>query len=75
MGSEVLEMHEMLTDEHREEVNDLIQMLVLKQEQKEQKTSKRDLNQFIGCLTDEDAKIMLEAVEECRKIDYGEWYF
>lgn len=73
MSSEVLEMYETLTVERRQEVDNFIQMLVLKQEQKEQKPFKRDLSQFIGCLTDEDAKIMLEAVEECRKIDYDEW--
>lgn len=72
MSDAVLEMYETLTDEHREEVDSLIQILVEKQEQTEQ-PFKRDLSEFIGCLTDEDAQAAFEALAECRKIDYGEW--
>lgn len=70
MSSEVLEMYKTLTDEHREEVDNFIQSLASKQEEK---PFKRDVNRFRGCLTYEDAAAAFEALAECRKIDYAEW--
>lgn len=69
MSSEVLEMYETLTDVHKEEVDNFIRNISSKQEI----PFKRDLSNFYGCISDEDAAIMLEASRECRKIDYGEW--
>lgn len=39
----------------------------------DEKTQVEGLQQFHGCLTDEDAEVMTNAIKECRKIDYEEW--
>ena len=42
--------------------------------QREKRKSKRSsIDKFAGVLSDDDAKVFLEASQECRKIDMNEW--
>ena len=51
----------------------IIEKLVLTLKQEKQKSKRTSIKDLAGTLSDEDAKIFLEASQECRKIDVDEW--
>ena len=38
-----------------------------------QAAAKKSVRDYFGCISDEDAEIMMKAVSECRKVDLNEW--
>lgn len=51
----------------------IIKELVATLKRAKQKSKGKSLEELAGTLSDEDAKIFLEASQECRKIDIDEW--
>ena len=38
-----------------------------------QAASKKTVRDYFGCISEEDADFMMQAVSECRKVDLNEW--
>ncbi len=62
----------LLPEAYLEKVDEYIELLLLKVNREEKE--KNPILEFSGCINDEDAKVMMEAINECRKIEGAdEW--
>ena len=68
MGEALMQMYDTMTETEQKELYDFALFIVSKRK-KEKTASQSHIDKFFGILSDEDAKIMLEAVDECRKIE------
>lgn len=62
----------LLPDAYLEKVDEYIELLLFKIKHEEKE--KNPILEFSGCINDEDAKAMMDAINECRKIEGAdEW--
>jgi hypothetical protein len=65
---------ELLPDHLKKEVNDFIDFLLLKEKKAKKLVSKKkELTNFSGIITEEEAIEWKKSIAECRKIDLNEW--
>ena len=68
MGEALLEMYDAMTATEQKELYDFAMFIVSRREQ-----TKNPLEEFCGVINDEDADVMMRAIEECRRIEPNEW--
>ena len=68
MGEALMKMYETMTETEQNELYDFALFIVSKR----QKPS-NPLEEFCGVITDEDATVMMAAVDDCRRIEPNEW--
>lgn len=51
----------------------LVKKMVATLQREKRKSKQLSIDKFAGVLSDDDAKVFLEASQECRKIDMNEW--
>ena len=73
MGEALLQMYETLDEESQKEAYNFVAYLVYRQGKKKT-ASQEHIDKFFGIIDDETAKTMLEASQECRRIEPDEWY-
>ena len=74
MSEALLQMYETLDEVAQKEVYDYVAYLVYKQDKARSKTASQEhIDKFFGVLSDEDAAVMMSAVDECRRIEPDEW--
>jgi len=66
---------ELLPDHLKNEVNDFVDFLILKEKKKLKSAPKEEnsILKFAGILSDEEAEEWEKSILECRKIDLNEW--
>lgn len=66
---------ELLPDHLKNEVNDFVDFLILKEKKKLKSAPKEEnsIMKFAGILSDEEAEEWEKSISECRKIDLNEW--
>jgi Protein of unknown function (DUF2281) len=63
-----------LPEHLRNEVNDFVDFLLLKERKKKKIVNKENsITRFSGILTDEEADEISNIIKDCRKIDLNEW--
>ena len=72
MGEALMKMYETLDETAQKEAYDYVAYLVYKQ-QRQKTASQEHIDKFFGILSDEDAAIMMSAIDECRRIEPDEW--
>ncbi len=72
MGDALMKMYETLDEEAQREAYNFVAYLVYKQD-KQKTASQEHIDKFFGIINDADAKQMLDAVQECRRIELDEW--
>ena len=64
-----MQMYETMTNTEQKELYDFALFIVSRREQE-----KNPLEEFCGVINDEDAAVMMSAIDECRRIEPNEWY-
>ena len=72
MGEALLQMYETLDEEAQREAYNFVSYLVYKQS-KQKTASQEHIDKFFGIMDDKTAEQMLEASQECRRIEPNEW--
>ena len=70
MTEQLLQIYKSLEVNEQKEMLDFANFLLFK---KSQKFKTNPLKEFSGVISDDDAQIMLEAIDECRRIEPNEW--
>ena len=65
MGEALMKMYESLDDESKREAYNFVAYLVYKQN-REKTASQEHIDKFFGVISDEDAAIMMAAIDECQ---------
>ncbi len=68
MGEALMKMYETMTETEQNELYDFALFIVSKR-----KKETNPLEEFCGVLSDEDAAVMMSAIDECRRIEPDEW--
>ena len=68
MGEALLQMYETMTEDEQKELYNFALFIVSKRKQE-----KNPLEEFCGVINDEDAAVMMSAIDECRRIEPNEW--
>lgn len=68
MAEALMQMYETMTDTEQKELYDFALFIVSRREQE-----KNPLEEFCGVINDEDAAVMMSAIDECRRIEPNEW--
>lgn len=68
MAEALMQMYETMTNTEQKELYDFALFIVSRREQK-----KNPLEEFCGVINDEDAAVMMSAIDECRRIEPNEW--
>lgn len=68
MGEALLQMYESMTEDEQKELYNFALFIVSKRKQE-----KNPLEEFCGFINDEDATVMMSAIDECRRIEPNEW--
>ena len=68
MGEALLQMYESMTEDEQKELYNFALFIVSKRKQE-----KNPLEEFCGVINDEDATVMMSAIDECRRIEPNEW--
>lgn len=72
MNAETATLYKTLTIKEQDEVSDFITFIISKR--KKNASPRVSLRQFAGLINDDDAKVMMQASDECRKAeDSSEW--
>lgn len=69
MAEDLIQLYNSLDEATRREVYDFAQFLSQKNVSMNKNRSQEHLQKFLGTINDEDAEIMLAAVDECRKVE------
>jgi hypothetical protein len=67
MAEALMQMYETMTNTEQKELYDFALFIVSRREQ-----GKNPLDEFCGVLNDEDAAVMMSAIDECRRIEPDE---
>ena len=67
MAEALMQMYETMTNTEQKELYDFALFIVSRREQE-----KNPLDEFCGVLNDEDAAVMMSAIDECRRIEPDE---
>ncbi|WP_191018251.1 hypothetical protein [Treponema zioleckii] len=68
MGEALLEMYDTMTATEQKELYDFALFIVSRRAR-----AKNPLEEFCGVINDEDADVMMRAIDECRRIEPNEW--
>ncbi|MDD7611113.1 MAG: hypothetical protein PUJ82_09365 [Spirochaetales bacterium] len=68
MAEALMQMYETMTNTEQKELYDFALFIVSRREQE-----KNPLEEFCGVINDEDAAVMMSAIDECRRIEPNEW--
>ena len=68
MAEALMKMYDAMTAVEQKELYDFALFIISQRKEK-----RNPLEEFCGVLSDEDAKIMMDAVDECRRIETDEW--
>lgn len=68
MAEALMQMYETMTNTEQKELYDFALFIVSRREQE-----KNPLEEFCGVINDEDAAVMMSAIDECRRIESNEW--
>jgi hypothetical protein len=68
MAEALMQMYETMTSTEQKELYDFALFIVSRREQE-----KNPLEEFCGVINDEDAAVMMSAIDECRRIEPNEW--
>lgn len=68
MAEALMQMYETMTNTEQKELYDFALFIVSRREQE-----KNPLEEFCGVINDEDAAVMMSAIDECRRIEPDEW--
>ena len=68
MAEALMQMYETMTNTEQKELYDFALFIVSRREQE-----KNPLEEFCGVINDEDADVMMSAIDECRRIEPNEW--
>lgn len=68
MAEALMQMYETMTITEQKELYDFALFIVSKREQ-----AKNPLEEFCGVINDEDAAVMMSAINDCRRIEPNEW--
>ena len=68
MAEALMQMYETMTNTEKKELYDFALFIVSRREQE-----KNPLEEFCGVINDEDAAVMMSAIDECRRIEPNEW--
>ena len=68
MAKALMQMYETMTNTEQKELYDFALFIVSRREQE-----KNPLEEFCGVINDEDAAVMMSAIDECRRIEPNEW--
>ena len=68
MAEALMQMYETMTNTEQKELYDFALFIVSRREQE-----KNPLEEFCGVINDEDATVMMSAIDECRRIEPNEW--
>ena len=68
MAEALMQMYETMTNTEQKELYDFALFIVSRREQE-----KNPLEEFCGVINDEDAAVMISAIDECRRIEPNEW--
>lgn len=72
MNAETATLYKTLPLEEQDEVSDFITFIISKR--KKNSNPRVSLRQFAGLINDDDAKVMMQASDECRKTENSsEW--
>lgn len=67
MAEALMQMYETMTNTEQKELYDFALFIVSRREQE-----KNPLEEFCGVINDEDAAVMMSAIDECRRIEPNE---
>lgn len=68
MAEALMKMYETMTENEQNELYDFALFIISKRKKEE-----NPLEEFCGVLNDEDASVMMSAIDECRRIEPNEW--
>ena len=68
MAEALMQMYETMTNTEQKELYEFALFIVSRREQE-----KNPLEEFCGVINDEDAAVMMSAIDECRRIEPNEW--
>ena len=68
MAEALMQMYETMTNTEQKELYDFALFIVSRREQE-----KNPLEEFCGVINDEDAAVMMSAIDDCRRIEPNEW--
>lgn len=69
MSEALFQMYDTMTETEQKEVYDFALFIMSKRNKQE----KNPLEEFSGVLNNEDAAVMMSAIDDCRKVDQNEW--
>lgn len=69
MAEALMKMYQTMTVAEQKELYDFAMFIISKKAKKEN----NPLEEFCGVIDDEDAAVMMSAVDECRRIEQDEW--
>ncbi|MDY3303160.1 MAG: hypothetical protein SOW78_02615 [Clostridia bacterium] len=69
MPQALMDMYEAMTAVEQKELFDFAMFIISRKPQKKN----NPLEEFCGVINDEDASVMMSAIDDCRRIEPNEW--
>ena len=69
MAEALMEMYQTMTAVEQKELYDFALFIVSKKEKRQQ----NPLEEFCGVINNEDATVMMGAIDDCRRLEPNEW--
>ena len=69
MAEALMEMYQTMTAVEQKELYDFALFIVSKKEKRQQ----NPLEEFCGVINNEDATVMMDAIDDCRRLEPNEW--